>query len=460
MCAIKNNILNIQEITWDQIRESIKIKDYELFSVIENISPSKEFSLIKANYSFGSKIVDNGLLELPLISGNTLPITSSNIPNHIKRKLSYSPIPLGFLSNKSGEVYIENGNRSFPLALLGAGKLFGLFEITDILVGIMPEPNWSVSSGSRFMFMLPNISEECGYKRFNKELGISVSAPKSFVEHGKIFIKLCNHPDYMKNWQNEVIFFTNKWFKNSLSDPIWSVFYNYLFKSNALQRSRSYKDSTFEIIWSYSQKAILNEMKELPHRLLNSIKYLIAIATGIMPAFCNADSSEESAPSRLIQKLYTEIYQLNDYIPTLMYPYHQIKGNILRPSYFSISSPTMFNDVTDKTHDGLSDLSIIQKALEILYNNHYCENNYRLPKSYSLLENVQYKLHHHKSDSLNSIESFLSFDRHLLNDNQLFPGRVVCKESDFFNGCIQIFSCLTSDNRYPYNYGYKIFSEI
>lgn len=436
--------LNIEEVTWDKIREEVKLKDQELYEIIEYISPKNDLTFIKAKYPFGKKIIDNGVLHLPLISGDTLPIHSPSMPTNIRKKLDYSPIPLGFMSNKASEVFIENKKQTYPLVLLPAGKLFGLFEITSILNGSISEPRWCVTSGSRFIFMLPDIQDPMGYKRINKELNMNIEPPKSLFDHGKMFSQMSCHDQYIDQWQSEIIFFTNKWFDKKSMDPTWALFYNYLYRYNVLQISRSYKDATFETIWTYSKDLIYSKELTASSYAINTVKHLIAIASGVMPGFCSSEHDDEVAPTSFIKKIFTDVYQLKDYIPTLMHAYHHTKGQLLRPSYYSLSMPTMTSEISGDSQEILQQLTSIKSILNILYSKNKSKK-LSLPKSYSLIENVQYKMWFKNADFLDSMTSLISLDNALLSERELFPNRKICMDAEFFNGCIQVFSCLTSD---------------
>ncbi len=440
-----------EEVTWEQIRTTIKEKNQELYEIIENINPNQELTFIKASYPFGAKIIDHGKLYLPTNTGKNLSIQDDTINKSFREKLQYSPIPLGLLLNKASDVYLATEQRDIPLIQLSPGNLFGIFEITSILSGITPEPRWCISSGSRFMFMLPNIDDEKSNQRLNATLGTDIKSPKSFADHNQIFIQLATQTASENTpWHSEVLFFTDKWFERPATDSTWAVLYNYLFKYNTLQIGNSYKDPTFELIWKFCEKNLGNNDLNLSSYLISTIKHLIAIATGVMPGFCNADTKEEIGPTKLIQDIYTQIYQLENQLPTLMHPYHQTKGQIIKPSYYSLSFPTLFDCVAYPISSNiLADLEKIKSTLDYLFAN---SNQKRtgLPKAYSLLDNVQYTLFHKDSNSFETPTALGKIDSYLEKDKKRFPERELTKDSEFYNGCIQIFSCLIPNQKYAF----------
>lgn len=435
---------NIQELTWDVVRNDIKKVNPTLYEIIESLSPNNKLTLIKARYPYGASIINVGKLHLPHKSGQSISIDDASVNQMLKKKLIYSPIPLGLLLNRANEVFIEVDDRIIPLRFLSAGKFFGLFEVTDFLSGISTQPIWCVSSGSRSIFMLPKIADKTGYNRFKKELNIPVNPPRSLVEHWKIFSQISNHDAYINNWFSDIIFFTGAWFSKPHSDPRWSVFYNYIFRESNFQTRHSRHDASFNLALQSCIYAIgSRNLRPRPY-IVDTLKHLIAIAAGASPAFRPTDNSEIAAPTKLIQKVYVELYGMKTYLPTLMYAHHLMVEEKMHPVYYSLAYPSFQEGIPffKQNTDIISDEREIKLLFDTIYTAHK-NGKTDLSKTLNLLEKVQYDFFHSGVDMYKEIKETKNMplgDPALIADKKFFPDKIFCSTAPFLSGCIRLSS--------------------
>ena len=153
----------VEEVTWSEVRNTVSNTCKELASIIDDISPGKEFTLLKVRYPFSAKILENGEFFLPTPSNISTPITSNEIDNNIKDKLSYSSIPLGIITKNTVELFFDINRKIFPLAVFGNGLEIGIWEHFNWT------SHYNITSGARSLYMLPKISETLSHKQLKKK---------------------------------------------------------------------------------------------------------------------------------------------------------------------------------------------------------------------------------------------------------------------------------------------------
>lgn len=156
---------DMQLVSWKDIKSDVKKLNITLFNIMEEINPPASMKLILAEYPYGTLIVDDGLLTLCNDQGDAIPINDPDFPRQVKESLSYASITLGFLLNKSSEVYIKLGARNVPLNMLHPGKFLGLFEVVSAMTNSKSIAIWNVCSGARSAMLLPKISDTTSHRR-------------------------------------------------------------------------------------------------------------------------------------------------------------------------------------------------------------------------------------------------------------------------------------------------------
>lgn len=433
---------NAEELTWGDIRNVIQQTNPELFRIIEMLSPDNSLTLIKARYPYGATIINKGTLCLPHQSGVTISIHNATVSPHLKTKLGYSAIPLGLPLNKACEVFVSHGQRVIPLKVITPYWFFGLFEVTALLSGVPNAPIWSVSSGMRSIFMLPKIADKQGYTRLKKALDLSLMPPRTLADHWQLFTQIIHYPSYVNTWYSDILFFTDTWFKKKLSDPKWAVFYNYLFKESNVQSHYNLDDMAFNLGWKNFIYTIgRRNLRPRPY-IIDTLKYLVAIATGRQPGFCPVDDSELSAPTKLLQEVYVDLYGLKYYLPTLMQPHMLMMGQPLRPLYYSLAFPMIEEGRPD--FKGYSDVISDEREIKRLFDtlsvavqhDHEC-----FPEMYNFIRQGRYEFFHNNMDIYHEVLSSKEMpmgDASLLQDKVRFPSRDFCASAPFLSGCIRI----------------------
>lgn len=427
-----------EKVYWNNVREDVRAVNPVLFHSIEKIEPNKNLSFIKARYPYGTLIIDQGVIHLPTKNGSILPLDNPGISTELRKKLSYSPIPLGLLLNKSSEVFIDINQRPIPLNFLNPGELFGVFEALSLLTGTISTPIWSVSAGARSIFMLPKITESTSHRRLKLKYGVRKEPPKNLAEHWGIFADIANHQPEEKRWYTDVLFFTDEWFNSHSARSIWLNFQNVLFKAGWSQMQ--FHVAT-DLIWeSLGSVLAYKRLKPRPY-IVDSIKHLIAIGLGIFPGFKPANNDETMAPVLQIQQAYIEGYNMKDYCPTLMYPHRLHPHETHVPVYYSIAFPTLL--AGSPSHRGtpsmMMDLREIQLIMQVLQKQ--CSSNQNINSAVlNRVLKIRYSYFHSVKDAYGEIqlsEEIPKVDPDI-NKTTFSENKIFCTSAPFMSGCISI----------------------
>ncbi len=428
--------LDFQEVFWEDVRDEVYKLNPELAKICDQISPGKEYSLLKVRYPYGATIVDKGEFHFPSPDGTLLSLKDDRVPQFIKKKLSYCSIPLSLILHNDTEVFVEAHNRIISLNFLKAGELFGVFESISYLADTPSDPSWSVTAGGRSVFMVPRITDKIGHNRIRKEFGIRTNDPPSDLpSQWEVFKGIYDCSGGIDSWHNTILLFTDSWFNNN-DDVSWLKFQKYLFKLCWSQQQLFRDAAEFSLLWSLFGDEISNRsLKPRPY-LVDTLKHLVSIANGAGVAFQPA-MTEAALPVSMIQDAYINCYNLKTYIPTLMQPCKLIAENT--QVYYSLALPT----VLESTPYVRNAPSIIEDERDI---KRLMDTLIRTIKGNSSIINpikhVKYDFFHSDVDQYGEILSSKKIAEEDSDFTSLgsekFTERIFCGTSPFFRGCIRI----------------------
>ncbi len=435
-----NRKATLEELEWKDVRGEVFSKNPELASIIDEISPSSEYTLFKASYPFGSEILKNGSLYVPNKEGFLKIITSDEIPKNVREKLSYNlnSNPVTLALHNTTEIFIVHENSTIPFyGLLTPGRIFGTWRILNPQIAQHPVFIWDMTAGARSIFMLPKISEAAGYNKLRRAFHIQTEKPTSLLDHWKLFKELANHSAFNENWEARLLFFSNKWFER-LNDKQWSGFKLYLLEK-AWEGSEFFRN---QFIWDlvFSLIRWQRHIKPNPY-FADVVKHQIAIGIGALPGFAPA-LDNVVAPIHKLQEIFTTVYQLENYVPVIMQPYFFSLENP-RPIYYSLQYPAMAEfaprsrEISTKLNDIYEIQQLLKKYLVDIYSGKLNVNGTLI---YNLYEKVQYDFFHTNAEKHTGIRSSKdvpiedpAFLQAAIGTNNNFPAN-----SPFIRGCIRI----------------------
>ena len=423
--------------TWADFRKDFISVNPEITSIIDRIDPGKNYRLYKISYPYGSQIVKSGKFYLPDNSGELVSIEDPSISEQTKKDLSYNArsIPIGMMLKNTIEVYINHQERSIPL--IGqrnyTGKLFGLsttFNKRNMFN--IPMALWNVTAGGRSIFMLPKISNLIGHNKIQKNYSIQTDAPRSLSDHWHLFRDLYNCSDLNMDWEVEIIFFSDDWFRQ-VNDKNWMLFFNYYYRNLISLTDYFRKSQTWEAMLS-----LLRVDKNMLHNpyVSQKAKYILGVATGELPAFAPA-TDNSFGPISDIQKIYTDLYDLKDNAPIILQPtFFDCSENL--PVYYSLNHPiTLFPSGKQSEYSVISTLNDTAHLLK-RYLKHISEQQCELHLAQfdRLINHIELDFYHSANNSYSYIKNVKDITK---SDNRWHMGdKNIASHAPFLQGCIQI----------------------
>ena len=435
---MKNNP-NIEIISWDQARKSVKAAEPELADIIDNWQARHSF--IRVRYNYGDKVLKGGVLHLTDKDGISHPIHSAAISEEIKQQLSYSNMPLGIITAGSNEVFLETDERVIPLALFKPGVIMGLWESLDDKASYFPKQIWDVTAGARTIFMLPSISQRVSHEQLKKHYGVKRSAPSSLYDHHQVFTQIIQSQNFNQVWTHEIIFFGNDWFTQNNNDMGWLRFHNYLLKEAWQLSAYNRNKTSFDRIWlMFSQELEAKGIKVNPH-LIDILKQIIAISIGAAPGLRPIVKTDVAAPAATLQKIYLNTYGLKNYIPTIMALDYFIPYQNNEPIYYSLQIQTQMEPIC-KFKNTLSEIRETKMLLELFVE---LALEGKLKVAGTLIEwvaqNIQFDFYHPETgrhDDIQNSRYLPSRDKALIEVWGAKRGRKFAHACPLAKGCVQI----------------------
>lgn len=428
-------------VTWDDVRQDVLKVNPELGQLIDSISPGKDYKFVKASYMYGDVYVKYGETQLP-VNNELVPLSHPSIDKKIQEELHYSNMPLTLLLNKNSEFFVNAGGRIVPVNLFHKGELTGTYEAMDYMTGRKSRSVWNLSAGSCSIFMLPKITDKSGLKKLRTIYEIpNTTQIVKLSDHWEIFRNIAQNKNFAEPWQNSVLFFGRKWLDKHDSKE-WARFTDYLHRIIWEQANYAIDKTKFNMCWESCARIIsLRRLQPKPY-LIDQVKHLLSIVAGNFPAFTVMDDSQESAPTNCLKKVFTEQYDLKQYLPTLMHSC-MLGDSHIKPRYvyYSLTLPTILEGSPLKKTTGtvVNDLREIKLLIETLKKNSP-KVNLNLETDL-LIHNIEADYFHYEHDICNQIKSSTDIpieDPSFLNDKKTFPSRSFCSTSPFFSGCIRL----------------------
>ncbi len=434
-----------QILTWAKVREQLQLVKPDLCALIDEMDPSDEYYFYKVSYPYGSEIVLNGDFGMPSSHGNGLQmIRFKKLAAQIQQDLGYNlgSNPAGIVLSNSPEIYMMIEDRIVSFGMSEPGRILGLWRVLDPKISYYPVSLWNITAGARSMFMLPKITEKSSYNRLRKAFHLDPYSPKRVMDHWNMFRGIANHPDFHETWSCEILFFTSKWFEK-LEDPAWLKFHRYLLKYswNTTQYWRN------KFIWdlTFSRVQARRNIKPSPF-VADTVKHLIVTGVGDVPGY--APSLDDSAgPVAGLQEVYLEVYQLKNYVPTMMQPtrFNMMADNN-RPVYYSLQLPTAIElaPKASKRSSTISDLYEVKSLLEKYYDEMATGKlNLEYTPLHELTKRVGYTCFH--TDVGDYSEIMLSgelpeMDPSFITVNRTCRNVEFSANSNFVRGCIRLAS--------------------
>lgn len=429
----------MESISWDDARNSLNRIAPKFVKLIDQWNPN--FKLYRARYNYGDKVLKSGVLHLGSKNSHSIPISSPKISQDIKNQLSYSNVPLGFITHGSNEVYLETEERVIPLAYFKPGVILGLWESLETGQSYFPRRVWDVTSGARTIFILPSISQRNPHEQLKKKYGVRNSVPNTIYQQNAIFKQIIDSRNFKQEWYNEMIFFGKDWLQRDEKNPHWLRFHHYLLEQAWELSAYNRNKITFDKLWLSFGKHLETKGIKINFPLLNILKQIVAIGIGASPGFRPVVNSETPGPVKEIQKVYLNTYGLKHYIPTVMSVDYFKPYEKNHPIYFSLQAQTQI-ETRYKIKNILSELRELKTITEIFINTTLKGSLLaeETPLDW-LVKNVAFDFFHPdatKHDSITNSKYMPTQDKNLIEVRGAKRGRKFSSACSFVTGCIRL----------------------
>lgn len=434
----------IEKLTWNQIRDEVKIVNPELTNLIDEFDPNEDYTIYKVKYSWGQHLLEKGMLYLPNSENKLVRIDDSSLDPKITSDLFYnSNMPVGMVLKNSAELYINVLDRIVPWVFLKEASLFGLW------IGLEGENHPSnhhakssnIVAGSRSTLFLPKISDIGSFKRLKKTFNLQCDPPTNLTDQWPLMYQLSLHSDFGQKWQTEVIYFSSKWLE-CINNIHWKLFRNYLLEIAWRGTNYLRNQVIFDIIFSCA----LAEKNLKPNPFLSdTVKHIFAISQAGYPGYEIAIDNS-IVPLDSFQQIFTNIYDLK-YKPTMLVPGY-MSQKIKKSLYYSLEIPTLmnFSPKARQMANKLDDLREIKHIIERVQDYIRVDFSKKQISSksvplYLLANAINFNFYHTTPDVHNEIRQASEIqqnDEHMHIENGKCQNKLFCDTSPFLRGCISM----------------------
>jgi len=286
--------------------------------------------------------------------------------------------------------------------------------------------------------MLPSLADSQGVNRLRRYYDYpSRLRPTHFNDHFEIFKSIANSSKFDQEWECEILIFSEAWL-NTSNTKLFN-FHHYLFSILWEQSQYALEKVKFSFIWQIFMQAMYKRKLNPRPYLADTIKHLFLIAAKSWPGFCPADDSQRIAPTSGLQHAIMDIYQLKNYLPTIMHPAPLSDVEKLFPFYYSLSYPMIMEGSPDHGVFGriMPDLRDIKLSIDTLFAHTAPEHEAKL----EILSGVKFDYFHSEIDMYNEIHKSSEIgeqDARFTMPGKDYENRTFCASSAFWRGCIRI----------------------
>lgn len=306
----------------------------------EVLTPKKKAYLYRVQYPYGQLIVDKGTFTPPC-GGDACSDCKALVVDS-----QYGHIPLALLLENPVEVFIDypaeidssSGSKSFrfaPLRLIPPGELFGVFEALDALISSPSlKPSWSVSSGSRSVWILAPLEDNRLTKHLSSEIANETKS-KPFIAwepdehaHWQLIQECSTVPQ--SEWNTDILIFPGDLVRSlKKTTRLFNELLSIGWRQSATLRHSSIEHPSIRDGVARVMKRISLPSGEMHH--YNAVLHFMNVLNGERPAYKSCHTLGKPAGPfipfcGLLQKALLRMGRGRQYQPIVMQPHHLGKG--------------------------------------------------------------------------------------------------------------------------------------
>lgn len=452
---LMNSKIKTEVTTWKECRETVAKLNLDIVNIIDNLSGSAKYRLLKVRYPYTAPIQSNGVFNLN-IDGEIIPHTDSKVPGEIQKLLDYPFVgmPLGLTLQGTIEVHTWTASHSVPLNMISPGIVYSLVSVLDYAKpSHLLRSAFSLKSGCESILLLPAISDKIRNEALQKKYSLTLPdpLPKTFADQRELIQSLSTIPLISKQWQTETLIFTSDFFK---SEKIAKQFKDELTLAAWPRTAYPRYLYLYEVVWfTFMEKAVHKEMASIYKRsafhIIPTVKHLVDIAMGQACGFIPATDDTTAPISNLID-LYIDDYNIRSFHPTIMTVGLMRSLGPCPPVYYSMHRHTFLNVEPDSSQNRqtINELILVREILlkfQEFILSHRKELGFDLSDTilFEAMQNTQFDFYHPQADEVgikNDINSL--FDEDIRFDKvhrvKSEPSLQRPLKSSFFKGAIRI----------------------
>lgn len=434
MLQTKNGkLLDVEELSWERAISILEKIAPNLAQAISDLPEGVRYPFYKASYHFGTQIIDQGGVYLPLVGGGNISFNDDSLPDDIKERLGYTAgisNPIGIALNKKCEFYLQYGEKITPYTVLNPGEIFGLSKNFNNGYGIYSTCLWDLVAGAKSVFMLAKVSNNPQHTNLKRKFDLSSRAPTNYPEQWMTFKEIALKTD--SDWRAEILFFDAKWAR-LLTDPL------YLNLQAQISRINPSGIWHHQPSWdvAFGDIEARKHLIAYPADILDAARHLFSIAAGSFPGFAPA-VDEMSAPIKVLQDAYTNVYEL-EHAAILMEP-TLLSLNSELPAYYSLNWPTSPKSVPKNMENKKSvifNLSILMEIIKTYQMNLVNELKFRAPSLCNAAMKIEFSFYDNDFQKYKGIKDVILLPR---EDKRFVCSKTITfpNHSSFLKGLIKI----------------------
>ena len=421
---------------WKDVNKELVTVNPQLSKLIDNLNPPSHFKLLRVPYPFGATVMDSQ--QLYAVDAHFNEVLLNDL---LPKTLADQAVPLMISLNKASEISLETCERRMPFHLIAQGEVLyspDFFNQNETLGFNLP---WKISSGARSIFMLPKVTDTNGHRRLYTQFRVQMQPPQSLWQHHKIFSQIAKASSGEgDDWCSEMIIFTRPWFDEKNNSVDWQIFKNYLLQSNHPMRAYYRQQTIFKLFWSMLMPRLASRYTKLRPYLVDTVNHLLSIASGTIPGFQAAGSSEMMAPIKRLERAYTEVYGLKEYLPIIMQPTYINANDKKMPCYYSLTLPTVLESYLGPRTipNVIHELRDLKYTFELFKESLQKENLLTTDSCFSALDYSYFHLHALDQSNIRVTGSMPKADHFLTATAGEYKDRVFPAASPFIRGCVRM----------------------
>ena len=329
---------------WASVRARVAKVEPKFAKLVDEISPDKHFPVWLAYYRWGDLKGDTKSPFLPTVAGGLYRLTDSTTPKEVDKHLGYGKThsPMGMVLEKTFEFFVDRKDEkvTIPSRVYNPGSILSFIRNLGRHHKRVYSPNgvFSIMAGCRSTFMLPNIGSMTQHVHLQSDYNVQAPPAKHLYDHWQVFKEIVRGESCNDSWRSCMLFFSEAWIQHLHRDSAWSALKLYV-QDLAWEHFEYERCSVYyDVIYSLIQKQ--RNLKPNPY-LVDTARHLIAIMLGAAPGF-SPTYNEESLPTAVLTKAFTESYGMQKYHAQFMQPTTFVFEQDKHLIYYSLQYPSSF----------------------------------------------------------------------------------------------------------------------